>query len=149
MAVLDFVTRRFFVKNYLLTTIVLLSLTLVVNFLGFLGNPAIQAMAGALNLVGITLMGGAILLTLNLVNRSTRIGKILIRFSYVIFAVVSLCLSLIALTTVISSILANSTLAMQMSVSAFTTQLTLSITVITLSYFTLPIEGVWALNQSR
>ncbi len=149
MTSLEFLKSRTFVKTYLLSTIVILTLSMVVNLLGFAGNPATQALAGALSLVGIPLTIGIVLLNLNLINRSTRVGGILIRFSYVTLMVASLCLSLIALTTLVSSFLAGygSSLATQMATTAFATQITLSITTATLSYYTLPIEGIWLLKH--
>lgn len=151
MGVLDFLRRQRFVKTYLLTTIVLLTLTLIVNFFGFVGNSGIKTQAGALNIVGIPLIMGTILLTLSFTNRNIRLGRILIRFSYVTLAVVTLCLSLIGLTSFISSFLAGfgTALAQQMSATAFFSQMTLSVTLATLSYYTLPIESVWVLNPNE
>ncbi|MFX1475687.1 MAG: hypothetical protein ACFFCO_09480 [Promethearchaeota archaeon] len=151
MPSLDFLKSRTLIRCYLLATIVILALSMVVNLLGFAGNPAIQALAGALSLVSIPLMIGVVLLNLHLVDRSTRVGWILIRFSYVTLVVASLCLLFIGLLSFQSSVLAGygSTFGRQMATTAFVTQMTLSITVTTLSYYTLPIESVWSVNPLR
>lgn len=151
MAVLDFLRKQVIVKNYLLTTIFILSLTMVVNFFGFTGNPSLQALAGSMSIVGVLLMVGMVLMTLTFANRNTSVGRILIRFSYVTLTVAGLCMSVIAITTIISSFLAGfgTMLAVQMSSTAFATQMALSVVLATLGYYTLSLEGVWALNHPR
>ena len=80
---LAFLRSKIFSKYYIIMTNVALSLSLVFNVLGILGNVVIQHIAGTLVILGAGFLFGQILLVLNLVDRHDKIGWILIRFSYV------------------------------------------------------------------
>ena len=80
---LAYLKTKKFSKYYSITTNAMLSLSIVFNLLGVLGNLLIQNIAGFLIVVGIVLLVGQILLVLNRVNRSDKVGWILIRLTYV------------------------------------------------------------------
>lgn len=92
-----------FSRYYSVMTNAVLSLSLVFSILGILGNLTIQNIAEILIVLGAGLLFGQILLALNLVNKSDKIGWILIRFSYVTLFVMILGMLSIAGGTLIAS----------------------------------------------
>ena len=87
---LAFLKTKTFSKYYSITTNAVLSLSIVFNLLGILGDLLIQNIAGFLIVLGIVLLVGQILLVLNRANRSDKIGWYLIRLTYVTMFVMML-----------------------------------------------------------
>jgi len=100
---LTFLQTKIFSKYYSITTNAILSLSIVFNFLGVLGNLLIKNIAGFLIVLGIVLLVGQILLVLNHVNRSDKIGWYLIRLAYVTMFV--MMLGMLSIRTTCSIIL--------------------------------------------
>ncbi|MCK5390101.1 MAG: hypothetical protein KAJ36_06405 [Candidatus Thorarchaeota archaeon] len=89
---LAFLKTKTFSKYYSITTNAVLSLSIVFNLLGILGDLLIQNIAGFLIVLGIVLLIGQFLLVLNHVNRSDKIGWYLIRLAYVTMFVMMLAM---------------------------------------------------------
>jgi len=87
---LAFVKIKTFSKYYSITTNAVLSLSIVFNLLGVLGDMLIQNIAGFLIVLGMILLVGQFLLVLNQANRSDKIGWYLIRLTYVTMFVMML-----------------------------------------------------------
>jgi hypothetical protein len=85
-----FLKSRTFSKYYSIITNAVLSLSILFNVLGIGGDLLTQDIAGFLIVLGIALLVGQILLVLNLVNRSDKIGWYLIRLAYVTLFVMML-----------------------------------------------------------
>ena len=80
---LAFLKTKTFSKYYSITTNAVLSLSVVFNLLGVLGDILIQITAGFLIVLGIVLLVGQMILVLNRANRGDKIGWYLIRLTYV------------------------------------------------------------------
>jgi len=87
---LAFLKTKTFSKYYSITTNAVLSLSIVFNLLGILGDLLIQNFAGFLIVLGIILLIGQFLLVLNRANRSDKIGWYVIRLTYVTMFVMML-----------------------------------------------------------
>lgn len=87
---LAFLKTKTISKYYSITTSAILSLSIIFNLLGILGDLLIQNIAGFLVVFGVVLLVGQILLVLNHVNRSNKIGGYLIRLAYVTMIVMML-----------------------------------------------------------
>lgn len=144
---LAFLRTKTFSRYYSIMTNTVLSLSLVFSLLGILGNLAIQNFAGILVALGVGFLLGQILLVLNLVNKSEKIGWILVRFSYVTLFVVILGMLSIAGGNVIASFYllgGNSLQATVLFSSVGITSLTcFGIGLSGICYHTLSIENVW------
>ena len=136
-----------FTRTYIAITNAVLSLSLVFNLLGILGNPMIKAGAGILVVLGCGLLFGQILLTLNMVKKNDRIGWILIRFSYVTIFVMILGMLSIAVGIVVASffLLGSSSIqAMTLfSLVGLTSWTCFGICFTGVCFHTLLIDGVW------
>ena len=87
---LVFLKTKTFSKYYSVVTNAILSLTVVFNLLGILGNILIQTIAGLLIVIGVIILIGQMLLILNRANRKNKIGWYLIRLTYVTMFVMML-----------------------------------------------------------
>ena len=87
---LAFLRTKTFSKYYSSTTITALSLSILFNFLGIAGELLTQNIAGFLIVLGIALLVGQILLVLNKVNKSEKIGWYLVRLAYMTMFVMML-----------------------------------------------------------
>lgn len=147
MEKLAFLRTKSFSRYYSGITNAVLSLSLVFSLLGILGNLAIQNIAGILVVLGVGFLFGQILLVLNLVNKSDKIGWILVRFSYVTLFVVILGMLGITGGTVIASFYllgGNSLQATVLLSSVGLTSLTcFGICLAGICYHTLSIDEVW------
>ena len=149
MEYLAFLRTKTFSRYYSVTTNLVLSLSLVFNLLGILGNLIIQNIAGILVVLGIGFLFGQILLVLNLVNKSDKIGWTLIRFSYVtLFVVIMGMLSITGGTAIASFYLVGSN-SLQATVLFSSIGLTswtcLGIGLSGICYHTLSMEYIWNL----
>ena len=90
MEKLAFLRTKTFSKYYSSTTITALSLSILFNFLGIAGELLTQNIAGFLIVLGIALLVGQILLVLNKVNKSEKIGWYLVRLAYMTMFVMML-----------------------------------------------------------
>ncbi|MGY5876890.1 MAG: hypothetical protein RTU30_14165 [Candidatus Thorarchaeota archaeon] len=138
-----------FVKFYTILTLTMLACTLIFNLLGFIVGSAMKGIAATLTIVGIFLLFGQIIITMNLTNRNDRIGWILIRFSYIILFVIGIGLVLIAGSTFLASMYilgANSTLA-SVFISAFGLTIigSFGICLTAVAFHTISINDVWIL----
>jgi len=79
---LAFLKTKTFSKYYSVITNAILSLSIVFNFIGIAGDLLTQNIAGFLIVLGIVLLVGQILLILNQVNKSEKIGWYLVRLAY-------------------------------------------------------------------
>ncbi len=149
MSLWDILRSTWFVKFYSILTLVMLICTLIFNLLGFISGSAMKGIAAALTIIGIVLLFGQIIITMNLTNRNDRIGWILIRFSYVALLVLGLGLISIAGSTFLASMYifgASSTLA-----SVFTSAFGLTmiesfgICLTAVAFHTVSISDVWDL----
>ena len=144
---LDFLRTKTFSRYYSVITNAVLSLSLVFSLLGFLGNLAIQNIAGITVVLGVVLLFGQILLVLNLVNKNDKVGWILVRFSYVtLFVIILGMLSMVGGTLIASFYLlgGNSLQATVLFSSVGLTSFTcFGIGLSGISYHTLTIEKVW------
>jgi hypothetical protein len=100
---LAFLKTKTFSKYYSITTNAVLSLSIVFNLLGILGDLLIQNIAGCLIVLGVVLLVGQILLVFNHANRSEKVGWILIRLAYVTMFVMILGMLAITGGTLIAS----------------------------------------------
>ncbi|MGY5857756.1 MAG: hypothetical protein RTU63_00185 [Candidatus Thorarchaeota archaeon] len=100
---LSFLKTRTFTKYYSLTTNVVLSLSIVFNLLGILGELLIQNIAGFLIILGTVLLIGQILLVLNNVNREDKVGWYIIRLAYVTMFVMIFCMLAITVGQLVAS----------------------------------------------
>ena len=87
---LDFLRTKTFSKYYSIATNAILSLCIVFNILSTAGDLLTQSITGVLIVLGIILLIGQILLVLNQVNKSEKIGWYLIRLAYVTMFVMML-----------------------------------------------------------
>ncbi len=124
-----------------------LVLCIVFNLLGILGNLAIQNIAGILVVLGVGLLLGQILLVLNLVNKSDKMGWILVRFAYgTLFVVILSLLSIVGGNVVASFYLLGGS-SLQATVLFATVGLTsltsFGICLSGMCIHTLSIDNVW------
>lgn len=124
-----------------------LVLSIVFNLLGILGNLAIQNIAGILVVLGVGLLLGQILLVLNLVNKSDKMGWILVRFAYgTLFVVILSLLSIVGGNVVASFYLLGGS-SLQATVLFSTVGLTsltsFGICLSGMCFHTLSIDDVW------
>ena len=144
-----FLRTKTFSRYYSIMTNAVLSLSLIFSMLGILGNLAIQNIAGILVVLGIGFLLGQILLVLNLVNKSDRIGWILVRFSYVTLFVAILGMLSIAGATTIASFYLIGGNSLQAAILISSIGLTIStgfgICLSGICYHTLSVENVWNL----
>jgi hypothetical protein len=124
-----------------------LVLSIVFNLLGILGNLAIQNIAGILVVLGVGLLLGQILLVLNLVNKSDKMGWILVRFAYgTLFVVILSLLSIVGGNVVASFYLLGGS-SLQATVLFSTVGLTsltsFGICLSGMCFHTLSIDNVW------
>lgn len=144
---LNFLKTTAFARTYSVLANAILSLSLVFNLLGILGSLLAQTDAGILIVLGAGLLFGQILLALNLVNKSDKLGWILIRFSYVTLFVMILGMLSIAGGTLIASfyLLGGSSIqAMTLFSSLGLTSWTIfGICFTGICYHTLKMEDVW------
>ena len=80
---LAFLKTKTFSRYYSIMTNAVLSLNIIFSLLGILGNLLFQSITGFLVVLGVGLLFGQILLVLNNVNKSNKVGWILIRLAYV------------------------------------------------------------------
>lgn len=144
---LAFLKNRTFSKYYSITTNAILSLSIVFNFLGVLGNLLIKNIAGFLIVLGIVLLVGQILLVLNHVNRSDKIGWYLIRLAYVTMFVMMLGMLSITSGQLISSfyLLGGNSLQANLlfSSTGMTSLACFGICLSGICYHTHSVENVW------
>ena len=144
---LAFLKTRTFSKYYSITTNAILSLSIVFNFLGVLGNLLIQNLAGSLIVLGIVLLVGQFLLVLNQVNRSDKIGGYLIRLAYVTMFVMMLAMLLVTGGQLIASFYLLGGNSLQANLLFSSTGLTslacFGISLSGICYHTHSIENVW------
>ena len=149
---LAFLKTKTFSRYYSITTNAVLVLSLVFNLLGILGNLAIQNIAGILVVLGIGLLLGQILLVLNLVNKSDKMGWILVRFAYgTLFVVILSLLSIVGGNVVASFYLlgGNSLQATVLFSTVGLTSLTsFGICLSGVCFHTLSIDNVWNISIS-
>ena len=142
-----FLRTKIFSRYYSILTNAVLSLSLVFSLLGILGNLAIQNIAGILVVLGVGFLFGQILLVLNMVDKSDKMGWILIRFSYVTLCVVILGMLSIVGGIVIASFYLLGGASLQATVLFSTIGLTsltsFGICLSGICYHTLSIENVW------
>lgn len=142
-----FLRTKIFSRYYSILTNAVLSLSLVFSLLGILGNLAIQNIAGILVVLGVGFLFGQILLVLNMVDKSDKMGWILIRFSYVTLFVVILGMLSIVGGIVIASFYLLGGASLQATVLFSTIGLTsltsFGICLSGICYHTLSIENVW------
>jgi hypothetical protein len=112
-----------------------------------LGILLIQDIAIFLSILGIIFLIGQILLVLSQVNRSHKIGRILIRLDYATMLVMILGMLLITGGTIISSFYLVGGNSLQANVLLSSTGMTslqsFGICLSGLCYYTVPIENVW------
>ncbi len=144
---LDVLKTKTFSRYYSIMTNAVLGLSLVFSLLGILGNLAIQNIAGILVILGIGFLVGQILLVLNLVNKSDKMGWILVRFAYgTLFVVILSLLSIVGGNVVASFYLlgGNSLQAIVLFSSVGITSITsFGICLSGTCFHTLSIEHVW------
>ena len=144
---LSFLRTKTFRKYYSVTTNAILSLSIVFNLISIAGDLLTQNIAGFLIVLGIVLLVGQILLVLNLVHRSDKIGRYLIRLTYVTMFVMMLgMLSITAgqLTASFYILGGNSLLANILFSSIGMTSLScFGICLSGICYHTHSIENVW------
>ncbi|MHA1863510.1 MAG: hypothetical protein ACTSWA_07055 [Candidatus Thorarchaeota archaeon] len=144
---LAFLKNRTFSKYYSITTNAILSLSIVFNFLGVLGNLLIKNIAGFLIVLGIVLLVGQILLVLNHVNRSDKIGWYLIRLAYVTMFVMMLGMLSITVGQLVASfyILGGNSLQANLlfSSTGMTSLACFGICLSGICYHTHSVENVW------
>ncbi|TFH09564.1 MAG: hypothetical protein E4H14_04195 [Candidatus Thorarchaeota archaeon] len=144
---LAFLKTKTFSRYYSITTNVVLSLSIVFGLLGILGNVLFQSIAGFLVVLGVGLLFGQILLVLNNVNKSDRVGWILVRFAYMTMFVMILVMLLITVGTLIASfyLLGGNSLqaAILFSSIGMTSFCCIGIGFSGLCYHTHSIENVW------
>ena len=144
---LDFLKTKTFSRYYSIMTNAVLVLSIVFNLLGILGNLAIQNIAGTLVVLGIGFLLGQILLVLNLVNKSDKMGWILVRFAYgTLFVVILSLLSIVGGNVVASFYLLGGS-SLQATVLFSTVGLTsltsFGICLSGMCFHTLSIDNVW------
>ena len=124
-----------------------LSLSIVFGLLGILGNLLFQSIAGFVVVLGVVLLFGQILLVLNNVNKSDRVGWILVRFAYMTMFVMILGMLSITVGTLIASfyLLGGNSLqaAILLSSIGLTSLASFGICFSGLCYHTHSIENVW------
>jgi len=144
---LTFLQTKIFSKYYSITTNAILSLSIVFNFLGVLGNLLIKNIAGFLIVLGIVLLVGQILLVLNHVNRSDKIGWYLIRLAYVTMFVMMLGMLSITVGQLVASfyILGGNSLQANLlfSSTGMTSLACFGICLSGICYHTHSVENVW------
>jgi hypothetical protein len=120
---------------------------------GILGNLAIQSIAGILMVLGVGFLFGQILLVLNLVNKSDKVGWILVRLSYVTLFVIILGMLAIVGGTLIASFYllgGNSLQATILFSSVGLASLTcFGICLSGVCFHTLHIENLWKITNIR
>ena len=138
---------RRIIKTYSIFTGLVLGIGIVTNMLGIADLPAVQPIAAFSIIIGTLLLFGQILLVLNSVDKSSKLGWIMIRFAYVSLFVMCLAFVSIAGGTFISSFYLfgeNSILAGQLFSSVgFTMLASFGICLSAMSYHTLSLEVVW------
>lgn len=144
---LAFLKTKTFSKYYSITTNAVLSLSIVFNLLGILGDLLIQNIAGFLIVLGIVLLVGQILLVLNHANRSDKIGWYLIRLTYVTMFVMMLGMLSITGGQLIASfyILGGNSLQANLMLSSIgmTSLASFGICLSAMCYHTHSVENVW------
>ncbi len=150
MEKLNFLKTISFSRTYSVLTNAILSLSLVFILLGILGNPLAQTAAGMLIVLGICLLFGQILLTLNMVNKSDKLGWILVRFSYVTLFVMILGMLSIAVGTFIASFYVLGGASIQtmtlFSTIGLTSWTCFGICFSGICYHSLSLDGVWNIH---
>lgn len=104
MGKLEFLSNKKFFKTYLLITMIALILTLAFNALGLVGELTIQTIAGVITVIAIPLLVILVLLIFSKANRADDIGRKIIRLNWLTIIILCVCLVLILLASVISSI---------------------------------------------
>ena len=144
---LAFLRSKIFSKYYIIMTNVALSLSLVFNVLGILGNVVIQLIAGTLVILGAGFLFGTLLDGRELGERLDKIGWILIRFSYVTLFVMILGMLSIAGGSAIASFYLLGDASLQATVLLSSVGLTsfacFGICYSAICYHTLSLELVW------
>ena len=144
---LAFLKTKTFSKYYSITTNAVLSLSIVFNLLGILGDLLIQNIAGFLIVLGIVLLIGQFLLVLNHVNRSDKIGWYLIRLAYVTMFVMMLAMLSVTGGQLIASfyLLGGNSLQanLMFSLIGMTSLASFGICLSGICYHTHSIENVW------
>lgn len=142
-----FLKTKTFSKYYSITTNAVLSLSIVFNLLGILGDLLIQNIAGFLIVLGIVLLIGQFLLVLNHVNRSDKIGWYLIRLAYVTMFVMMLAMLSVTGGQLIASfyLLGGNSLQANLMFSSIgmTSLASFGICLSGICYHTHSIENVW------
>lgn len=100
---LAFLKTKTFSRYYSIMTNAVLSLNIIFSLLGILGNLLFQSITGFLVVLGVGLLFGQILLVLNNINKSDRVGWILVRFAYMTMFVMILGMLSITVGTLIAS----------------------------------------------
>jgi len=144
---LAFLKSKTFSKYYSITTNGVLSLSIAFNLLGILGDLLIHNIAGFLIVLGVVLLIGQILLVLNHVNRSDKVGWIIIRLSYVTMFVMILGMLAITGGTLIASfyLLGGNSLQANLMFSSIgmTSLASFGICLSAMCYHTHSMENVW------
>ncbi|MBE0526159.1 hypothetical protein E4H12_12330 [Candidatus Thorarchaeota archaeon] len=144
---LAFLKTKTFSRYYSIMTNAVLSLSIVFGLLGILGNLLFQSIAGFVVVLGVVLLFGQILLVLNNVNKSDRVGWILVRFAYMTMFVMILGMLSITVGTLIASfyLLGGNSLqaAILLSSIGLTSLASFGICFSGLCYHTHSIENVW------
>ena len=147
MEKLSFLKTKTFSKYYSITTNAVLSLSIVFNLLGILGNLLIQNIAGFLIVLGIVFLIGQFLLVLNHVNRSDKIGWYLIRLAYVTMFVMMLAMLSVTGGQLIASfyLLGGNSLQANLMFSSIgiTSLASFGICLSAMCYHTHSVENVW------
>jgi len=134
-------------KLYTIITGLVLGTSILTNILGITGILAVQTIAAYSIIIGTLLIFGQILLVLNSVDKSSKLGWIMIRLAYVSLFVMCLAFFSIAGGTFISSFYlfgGNSIMAgMLFSSVGFTMLASFGICLSGMSYHTLSLENVW------
>jgi len=136
-----------FSRYYSVVTNAILSLCIIFNLLGILGNLLIQNIAGFLIVLGVVLLIGQMLLILNRVNRNDKMGRYLIRLTYMTMFVMMLAM----LGVTVGQLIASFYLLGGNSVQAFlllssiglTSMACFGISLSGLCYHTHSMENIW------
>jgi hypothetical protein len=144
---LAFFKTKVFARYYCIMVNAVLSLNLIFNLLGVLGNLAVQNIAGIFIVLGVGFLFGEILLILIRANKGNKIGWILVRFSYVTMFMAILGMLSIMGGMVISSFYLVGGNSPQAAVLFSTLGITIStgfgICLSAICYHVLPVEDVW------